>query len=452
MGDAASRRLLTLCISTAVLFGAPGCSFITGESGGESATESAPDELPNDDELDGATSSDTDSDSEGATTSDDTAVELPTPDWADVPLELELIAEFIEPVAMSSRSGTFDLYIAERAGVIRRLEVTFTKGANKERISVSSRSVLDITEMVSTDAERGLLGLAFSTDGRFLFVSYTDLDGDSVVAEYDIERRTEAIVDSRRELLRIEQPFSNHNGGHLALGDDGFLYLGLGDGGSANDPEGHGQNTDTLLGSILRIDPFPDGEASPYTVPTGNPFALDGGGEPEIFLWGVRNPWRFSFDKLTGDLWIGDVGQDAFEEIDFLPATTGGGRGANLGWGSMEGFTAVDGAAEPEDHVLPVFAYAQENGRCSVTGGYVYRGVINPSLDGVYVFGDYCSGEIMGLQVTDEGIEARPLTTSATRDQLVSFGQGPDGELYVLEQGGRVLRLEPMEAVEAEEG
>lgn len=424
---------------------APSCSFITDGASDDTSAD-APDELSSDSTTndDGDSGDDGDDDAAPATT----APPIESPPWEELPLELELIGEFTEPMALTPRSGVPDLYVAERAGIIRRIEITFTKGAGAERIRVSTRPVLDISETVSTDAERGLLGLAFSTDGRFLYVSYTDLAGDSVVDEYDIERRTEARVDSRRELLRVKQPFSNHNGGHLALGADGFLYLGLGDGGSANDPEGHGQNTDTLLGSIIRIDPFPDGEDSPYTIPGGNPFAVDPGGAPEIFLWGVRNPWRFSFDQLTGDLWIGDVGQDGFEEINFLPAATGGGRGANLGWANMEANAPVGDAEAPDGHVGPYYSYAHDKGRCSVTGGYVYRGKLHPLLDGIYIYGDYCSGEIIGLQQTDRGNVARLLSISTGKDQLVSFGQGNDGELYVIEQGGQVLRIEPLEVVE----
>ncbi len=456
MGEPRLRRILFLVAASAVLV-APGCSFITDGAGDDTAAE-APDELPSetgDITVEGETTEGESGDDDGTTDNGDDATTTTTPpvespDWEELPLELELIAEFEEPVALSARSGSFDLYVAERAGIIRRIEITFSEGANRERISVANRAVLDISEMVTTDSERGLLGLAFSTDGRFLYVSYTDLAGDSVVDEYDIERRTEVVVDSRRELLRVPQPFSNHNGGHLALGADGFLYLGLGDGGSANDPQGHGQNTDTLLGSIIRIDPFPDGEESAYSIPSGNPFAIDGGGAPEIFLWGVRNPWRFSFDQLTGDLWIGDVGQDQFEEINHLPAATGGGRGANLGWAGFEANAPVEGAVTPEDHVGPAYTYAHEKGRCSVTGGYVYRGELHPSLDGVYIYGDYCSGEIIGLQMTDQGNIARLLSVKTERDQLVSFGEGADGELYVINQGGQVLRIEPLEVTDEE--
>ncbi len=454
MGESAS--LSKLLVALALL--ASSCSFITdagdtasGDSvetdGGDVDLASTDPENSDSDSDNNSDNNDADSeDGEGASTTT-TAPEMPAPQWEQLPLELTLIAEYeeAEPIALASRSGTTDLYVAMRSGVINRIEVTFTKGAGRERISTSTRAVLDITEMVSTRGEGGLLGLAFSTDGRFLYVSYTDTTGDSVIDEYDIDRRTEAVVDSRRELLRVDQPFENHNGGHIAFGADGFLYVGFGDGGSAGDPEGNGQDPSTLLGSIVRIDTFADGD-DPYTIPSGNPFAAEDDGAEEVFLYGVRNPWRFSFDSVNGDLWIGDVGQDSFEEINYLPAATGNGVGANLGWNAMEGTSAFEGASEPEGHVPPLFDYPTDSSNCSVTGGYVYRGELHPILEGVYVFGDYCSGTIWGLQVGDDGVAARELMVSSPRNQLVSFGEGGDGELYVLQSGGQILRIEPPEA------
>ncbi len=367
------------------------------------------------------------------------AADSDEPVWAELDLEAVTIAEYESPISLKSRSGSNDLYVAQRTGVIRRIQRTFTK-TGAERISADTSVVLDISETVSLDGERGLLDIEFSLDGRLLYVSYTDLDGSSVVAEYDIARSNSANANSRRELLRIPQPASNHNGGSLAIGADGFLYVGIGDGGGSGDPQGNGQNTDTLLGTILRIDPVAT-ETAPYLIPDGNPFA-DGGGAPEIFLYGVRNPWRFSFDQASGDMWIADVGQNAFEEINHLTASTGFGAGANLGWNRMEAFDPYDGGTPPPGSTVPVFAYAHENGRCSVTGGHVYRGPTIPLLDSVYVFGDYCTGEVFGLSVSTNTV-LRPLSITTPREELVSIGTGPDDELYLVLSGGQIQRIQP---------
>lgn len=437
------RRLACSGLSAALLLVSSGCSFITAEDTASDKTAEASNEAEAAN-VDGEPEATDDSSGDSAMPE----VDLERPPWLDLDLELVLIGEFLEPIGLSARPGSSDLYVIERAGVVRRIERTFTSGAGRERIRVVSNPVLDISELVSSNGERGLLGITFSTDGRFMYVSYSDLSGDSVVDEYDIGRTTTARVDSRREIIRVEQPFINHNGGSVVVGDDGFLYLGLGDGGSANDPDGNGQNPATLLGSVLRLDTVANGD-DPYTIPSGNPFAADpSGGAPEVFLWGVRNPWRFSFDRVTGDLWLADVGQDAFEEINFLAANRGGGRGGNLGWGAMEGFVTVEGQSEPPNHTLPIFAYSQEGSdRCSVTGGYVYRGELIPLLEGVYLYGDYCSGEIFALQIRADGqVQGRELPVTAAKNQLVSFGEGSDGEIYVIEQGGQVLRLQPKPA------
>lgn len=367
------------------------------------------------------------------------AIEGDDPAWTDLDLETVVIAQYENAIALKSRSGSNDLWVAQRNGIIRRIQRTFNKDG-VERIATDTRVVLDISELVSLNGEQGLLDIEFSLDGRLLYVSYTALDGASVVAEYDIARSNTANAGSGRELLRVPQPANNHNGGSLAVGADGFLYIGLGDGGGSGDPDGNGQNTDTLLGSILRIDPVAT-ETAPYLIPDGNPFALDGGGAPEIFLWGVRNPWRFSFDQATGDMWIADVGQNAFEEINHLTADIAFGSGANLGWNEMEAFDPFDGGSPPVDHVAPAFAYAHENGRCSVTGGHVYRGEIILPLQGVYLFGDYCTGEVFGLTTGSETV-ARPLSFEAPDDQLVSIGEGPDGELYLVLSGGEIHRIQ----------
>jgi glucose/arabinose dehydrogenase len=237
-----------------------------------------------------------------------------------------------------------------------------------------------------------------------------------------------------------DQPFANHNGGQVVFGPDGLLYWFLGDGGSANDPFGNGQNLDTWLGKILRIDPRPSGGA-PYTVPPDNPFVGRAGAKPEIFAYGVRNPWRNSFDKATGDLWIGDVGQNAIEEIDFCPRS--GAPGANFGWAAHEG-TRQGPRPVPaaEGHVPPVYEYPTADGNCSVTGGYIYRGTRIPGLTGAYLFGDFCGGVVRGLRL-EGGKVSEHRSFGLEVSSLASFGEDHTGEVYALSLTGGVFRIDP---------
>jgi glucose/arabinose dehydrogenase len=250
-------------------------------------------------------------------------------------------------------------------------------------------------------------------------------------------------ADSRsgQVLIEIDQPASNHNGGYLTYGPDGFLYVGVGDGGNQGDPDGNGQDTKTLLASILRIDPDgSDGELD-YSIPPGNPF--DGeNGLREIWLYGVRNPWRFSFDAATGDLWIADVGGSQEEEINWLPSTEANqnpGRGANLGWSLVEGNAELEGEA-PDGAVSPLFTYTHDDGDCSVTGGFVYRGAAIPAMQGVYLFGDFCKGVIRGI-VQKEGVLVEEGPLQATVPNLSSFGVDQDGEMYALSLDGQVFKI-----------
>jgi glucose/arabinose dehydrogenase len=350
------------------------------------------------------------------------------PAWTAASYTLTPVAELDRPVALAVRPGVGDLWVAERDGRVRTL---------------AGELALDITELVGTEGEGGLLGLTFLADGERLVVSYTDRRGDSVVADYRMVG-DEADPTTERVLLRVDQPYSNHNGGQVTLGPDGFLYIGLGDGGSGGDPHGNGQDTTTLLGSILRIDPGQQSGETAYDVPSDNPFADGADGRPEIWLWGVRNPWRFSFDRANGDLWIGDVGQNAIEEVDHLPADGGtAGRGLNLGWRVYEGNEVFDPeAAAPPDAVFPVFTYTHDQGRCSVTGGHVYRGTAIPDLDGVYVFGDYCSGELLGLREVADGVLVSNLVTDRPVGNLISFGEDAEGELHILAADGSIYRLD----------
>jgi glucose/arabinose dehydrogenase len=338
------------------------------------------------------------------------------------------IARLDGPMAVRTRTGSTSLYVAERAG--RLVELTGDDVAPRES------PVLDISEEVSTNGERGFLGFDFSTDGTLVWTMHNDPAGTSVVTEWALGDDDLVDLSTRRELLRIDQPFSNHNGGDLHLGPDGYLYIGLGDGGGSGDPSRNGQNPTTFLGTLLRIDPTPDDDRA-YSIPPDNPFVA-GGGAPQVWSHGLRNPWRFSFDSATGDLWIGDVGHSLYEEIDLLPAADGGGRGANLGWSDFEGDQPFAAEVAPVDHVAPVVVYDHSAGRCSVTGGFVYRGTAIPALDGVYVFGDLCDRTVRGFV---PGIGVAPLNLPTLGASLISFGLDTDGELLTVGSDGRIHRI-----------
>lgn len=366
------------------------------------------------------------------------------PDWVNAAVHFDPLVEVPGAIALATRSGTLNFYIATKDGRVVVAERTVSPTQLIERINLSNRAVLDISDSVSDGPEQGLLNLTFSTDGRQLFVYYTDLAGDVVIDRYDMGNAGRADTSSRLEVLRIPQPAPNHNGGSMAIGVDGFLYLGIGDGGGAGDPQGHGQDRHSLLGSILRIDPDGATEERSYGVPPGNPHIDGVDGAAELWLTGVRNPWRFSFDPANGDLWVADVGQDQYEEITYLPQSRGSGLGANLGWNAVEGLTPYDGAAIPEDHTAPLWVYEHTDGRCSITGGHVMRNPLMPHFDGVYIFGDYCTGEVWGLELSDDGPIVRPLNgASAEPGQLVSFAQDQSGSLFAIEQSGRISRLAP---------
>jgi glucose/arabinose dehydrogenase len=361
-------------------------------------------------------------------------------------VKLEKVADAGTPVALVPRSGTTTLYVAEQAGQVRTLTVDRQLDADgnvrSERFQLGGADVLDIRGNVQAQGERGLLGLAFSPDGRKLYVDYTDKEGRLTVDEY---RMDDDVADpsSRRNIISIEHERPNHNGGQLAFGPDGFLYVAMGDGGGGGDPDSNGQNPGTVLGTILRIDPEGRSGDLPYAIPAGNPFADGQGGAPEVWTWGLRNPWRFSFDRETGDLWIADVGQNAYEEINFLADQPGGaGRGANMGWSLMEGTHPYEGATPPEGDVLPIFDYDRSNGECSVTGGYVYRGSRLPSLTGVYLYADFCKDDVRGLlRKPDGSVTEASLGLTVPGGGISSFGEDGDGELFVLAHEGPIYRV-----------
>ncbi|MFE5009917.1 PQQ-dependent sugar dehydrogenase [Streptomyces sp. NPDC056637] len=317
------------------------------------------------------------------------------------------------------------VWIAERAGTVRVLD---NQGLGEP--------VLDISSETTIEGERGLLGIAFDNGFEHFYISYTDLEGTSTIDEFAM--RYGAIQkDSRRTVLTQTQPYDNHNGGDIKFGPDGYLYIAFGDGGSGGDPHGNGQNLDTLLGKLLRIDPS-GGE--PYAVPADNPFVGDPDAKDEIWSYGLRNPWRFSFDSGTGDLLIGDVGQSDWEEIDWASADSQGGE--NYGWASMEGTHPFRGGTEPANHVPPVHEYDRNGLGCSVTGGYVYRGDAIPDLQGQYLYSDYCDGTVRALTIENGEVTGQS-DLGVNGGEVVSFVEDGDGELYVLALGGSVSRIDP---------
>jgi hypothetical protein len=348
-----------------------------------------------------------------------------------------LFAQFELAPAMSGLSrpvfvahagdGSRRLFALEQEGIVRVVQSDQSTGT----------VFLDIRTKVTADGEQGLLGLAFhpqySNNGRF-FVFYTRAeDGALVIAEYLVSADRNAAGPFEKVLLTIPHPtYGNHNGGMLAFGPDGYLYIGVGDGGGGNDEDNNAQNVDVLLGKILRIDVDRPGDDAAYSSPADNPF-VDAPGRDEIFALGFRNPWRFSFDRVTGTQWVGDVGQGEREEID-APILKGG----NYGWRIYEGLrctTLGPSLCNPSDYIDPLLDYSHTSERCSVTGGYVYRGSRGTLPSGTYVYGDYCSGEIFA---THGDVHALLMYTSMN---ISSFGEDEQGELYVVDHRGTVSRL-----------
>jgi glucose/arabinose dehydrogenase len=331
----------------------------------------------------------------------------------------------------NAMDGSGRLFAIEQPGVIRIIQDG----------SLLPSPFLDIRDRVgSSGSEQGLLGLAFHpayVENGYFFVNYTDRNGDTVIARYRASADP-SIADPASEirLLQIPQPFANHNGGDMVFGPDSYLYISLGDGGSGGDPRNNGQSPDTLLGALLRIEV---GEAESYSIPQDNPFA-NGGGRPEIWAYGLRNPWRISFDRQTGDLYIADVGQNSWEEVNFQPSNSPGGE--NYGWNIMEGLHCYQSTScDQSGLTLPVVEYALHvEGDCAVTGGYVYRGTSLPDWQGIYIYGDYCSGRVWGLFQNQTGEWENGLLFE-TGARITTFGQDESGEIYLVNHRGSVYKL-----------
>src|SRR5262245_31617000 len=353
-------------------------------------------------------------------------------------VSLETVATGLEfPLYLASPPGDARLFVVEKGGRIRIIKDG----------TVLSRPFLDISANVSTGSEQGLLGIAFdpayASTGRFV-VNYTNVNGDTRISAFHVSTDPDlADAGSETVLLPVDQPFSNHNGGQVVFGPDGYLYIGLGDGGSGGDPMGNGQSLGALLGKILRIDL---NGGTPYRIPPDNPFVATGGPSTrgEIWSYGLRNPWRFSFDRANGDLYIGDVGQNAFEEIDVSPAASGAGRALNFGWNRMEGthcYPASSASCDRTGLTGPVLDYSHSDG-CSVTGGYVYRGAAIPSLVGAYFYSDYCRGWIRSFRFSNGTVtEPQDWPALSPGGSVTSFGLDSAGELYILTGEGGVYRI-----------
>jgi glucose/arabinose dehydrogenase len=353
---------------------------------------------------------------------------LPDPKSASWKVIAGGLSEPVDMAAPHDNSGR--LLIVERTGKIR----IFSNGQLQPDI------FLDVNGLITTTGtEQGLLGMALDPDfnnNGYFYINYTDTHGDTVIARYTRAKDTnKGSPDSAKILIQVAQPYPNHNGGSVRFGPDGYLYLGLGDGGSAGDPKGNAQNPATLLGKILRID-VKNGD--PYGIPPGNLFQ-DGAGRPEVYAMGLRNPWRIAFDPLNGDLYIGDVGQNLWEEIDIL--TDNSDPSHNFGWNFFEGNHPYKGTPPPNVTLIPpVWEYDHSQG-CSVTGGVVYNGTRLPGWQGVYLYADYCSGKVWGLLKGPNGVQSALLYESGA--SVSSFGEDQGGEVYMLDLTGKIYRLEP---------
>ncbi|MGI8425413.1 MAG: PQQ-dependent sugar dehydrogenase [Actinomycetota bacterium] len=357
----------------------------------------------------------------------------PSPSLIAGPLKLDLVGSFSEPIYVASPPSDPRLVVVEKGGTIKVLD----ENGNKQ-------TFLDISDQVSSGSEQGLFSIAFAPDyatSGLAYVDYTDRQGDSRIVEFKVDPADANRLDpkSRREILFVKQPFANHNGGLLLFDAEGMLVIGFGDGGSSGDPGKRAQNLGQLLGKLLRIDPRRPAGGKPYGIPPDNPFVKKAGARPEIWAYGLRNPWRFSFDQETGDLYVGDVGQNLFEEVSYVPPAKQ--AGANFGWSKYEGSQIFKRERIDESKLVkPIVTYPLKSGACAVTGGGVYRGSVQ-ALQGFYIYSDFCQGKVQGFRVVNGLRTDEKSFPQLNASSIASFGQDSENEMYVVSLEGKVYKI-----------
>ena len=390
----------------------------SGVSNGTSTRTSTPSTVPATDVTTGVVATDAPTSTVAPTTT--------TPLQPDSVNFTPFLSGVAQPVDIVWKTGDTTLYLVLQAGTVVPV-----------RDGTPGTPVLDISDELIDNGEQGLLGFAFHPTKPFAYADYIDHQGNTVIAEFPVAADGSIDRTKERKVLGIPQPYPNHNGGKLLFDPKGQLYIAMGDGGAAGDPDRRAQNLGELLGKILRIDPLASGSAA-YTIPADNPFVSTAGARGEIYSLGFRNPWRFAFDRANGDLWIADVGQNLWEEVDHVSAADGAGKGANFGWSAFEGSHPFNVDQHADGAIPPVWEYAHGDDGCSISGGQVYRGTTMPSLSGWFVASDYCSGKVWAVHPDGTVVQlGKVASVSAVAD-------GPDGSLYLLEYAaGTILRIDP---------